>query len=97
MNGILPVQGGILSLGACGFRRFLGFQCGWWNWTAGRFLLNSVYGVLLMDYVHDYVPACDWPLEVGGSRAGAVLAQLFGMRAEFRWLAGWRCCCNSRS
>ncbi len=68
MNGILPVQGGFYRWVRVAFGDFWGFQCGWWNWT-GTFLLNSVYGVLLMDYVHDYVPA----LTGGWKWAGAAL------------------------
>jgi amino acid transporter len=56
MNGILPVQGGFYRWVRAAFGDFWGFQCGWWNWT-GTFLLNSVYGVLLMDYIANYVPA----------------------------------------
>jgi amino acid transporter len=55
MNSILPVQGGFYRWVRAAFGDFWGFQCGWWNWT-GTFLLNSVYGVLLMDYLHDYIP-----------------------------------------
>jgi amino acid transporter len=56
MNSILPVQGGFYRWVRVAFGEFWGFQCGWWNWT-GTFLLNAVYGVLLMDYLHDYFPA----------------------------------------
>ena len=55
MNSILPVQGGFYRWSRAAFGDFWGFQCGWWNWT-GTFLLNSLYGVLLMDYLHDYLP-----------------------------------------
>jgi amino acid transporter len=68
MNCILPVQGGFYRWVRAAFGDFWGFQCGWWNWT-GTFLLNSVYGVLLMDYVHDYVPS----LTGGWKWAGAAL------------------------
>jgi amino acid transporter len=68
MNGILPVQGGFYRWVRAAFGDFWGFQCGWWNWT-GTFLLNSVYGVLLMDYIHDYVPS----LTGGWKWAGAAL------------------------
>jgi amino acid transporter len=68
MNGILPVQGGFYRWVRAAFGDFWGFQCGWWNWS-GTFLLNSAYGVLLMDYVHDYVPA----LTGGWKWAGAAL------------------------
>jgi len=55
MNSIMPVQGGFYRWVRAAFGDFWGFQCGWWNWT-GTFLLNSVYGVLVMDYLHDYFP-----------------------------------------
>jgi amino acid transporter len=55
MNSILPVQGGFYRWSRAAFGDFWGFQCGWWNWT-GTFLLNSLYGVLLMDYLRDYIP-----------------------------------------
>jgi amino acid transporter len=69
MNSILPVQGGFYRWVRAAFGDFWGFQCGWWNWT-GTFLLNSVYGVLLMDYLHDYIPG----LTGGWKWAGAALA-----------------------
>jgi amino acid transporter len=55
LNGILPVQGGFYRWSRAAFGDFWGFQCGWWNW-AGTFLLNSLYGVLLMDYLAHYLP-----------------------------------------
>ncbi len=55
LNSILPVQGGFYRWSRTAFGDFWGFQCGWWNWT-GTFLLNSLYGVLLMDYLSDYFP-----------------------------------------
>src|SRR5579864_4363180 len=55
LNSILPVQGGFYRWSRAAFGDFWGFQCGWWNW-AGTFLLNSLYGVLVMDYLHDYIP-----------------------------------------
>jgi amino acid transporter len=55
MNSFLPVQGGFYRWVRAAYGDFWGFQCGWWNWT-GTFLLNTLYGVLLMDYLHDYVP-----------------------------------------
>lgn len=69
MNSILPVQGGFYRWVRAAFGDFWGFQCGWWNWT-GTFLLNSVYGVMLMDYLHDYIPS----LTGGWKWAGAALA-----------------------
>jgi len=55
LNSILPVQGGFYRWTRTAFGDFWGFQCGWWNWS-GTFLLNSLYGVLLMDYLSDYFP-----------------------------------------
>ncbi len=65
LNGILPVQGGFYRWVRAAFGDFWGFQAGWWNWT-GTFLLNSLYGVLIVDYLANYVPALagvwKWPL-----------------------------------
>jgi amino acid transporter len=69
MNSILPVQGGFYRWVRAAFGDFWGFQCGWWNWT-GTFLLNALYGVLLMDYFADYLP---W-LTGNVKWAGAALA-----------------------
>ncbi|HSC45327.1 MAG TPA: APC family permease [Candidatus Acidoferrum sp.] len=55
LNSILPVQGGFYRWSRAAFGDFWGFQCGWWNW-AGTFLLNSLYGVLVMDYLVHYFP-----------------------------------------
>jgi amino acid transporter len=55
LNSMLPVEGGFYRWSRAAFGDFWGFQCGWWNWT-GTFLLNSLYGVLLMDYLADYLP-----------------------------------------
>src|SRR5688572_18542577 len=55
MNSILPVQGGFYRWVRVAFGDFWGFQAGWWNWT-GTFLLNSMYGVLFVDYLSPYVP-----------------------------------------
>jgi amino acid transporter len=55
LNSILPVQGGFYRWTRHAFGDFWGFQCGWWNW-AGTFLLNSLYGVLVMDYLVLYFP-----------------------------------------
>src|SRR6201984_2251738 len=55
LNSLLPVQGGFYRWSRAAFGDFWGFQCGWWNWT-GTFLLNSLYGVLLMDYLSSYFP-----------------------------------------
>ncbi len=50
LNSMMPVQGGFYRWSRAAFGDFWGFQCGWWNWT-GTFLLNSTYGVLLMNYM----------------------------------------------
>jgi amino acid transporter len=55
MNSILPVQGGFYRWTRAAFGDFWGFLSGWWNWT-GTFLLNSVFGVLLMVYLGEYFP-----------------------------------------
>ena len=55
LNSILPVEGGFYRWTRAAFGDFWGFQCGWWNWS-GTFLLNSLYGVMLMDYLADYFP-----------------------------------------
>jgi amino acid transporter len=64
LNGILPVQGGFYRWVRAAFGDFWGFQAGWWNW-AGTFLLNSLYGVLIVDYLANYIPALagfwKWP------------------------------------
>lgn len=69
LNSILPVQGGFYRWSRAAFGDFWGFQCGWWNWT-GTFLLNSLYGVMLMDYLANYLP---W-LTGNTKWAGACLA-----------------------
>lgn len=56
LNSILPVQGGFYRWSRAAFGDFWGFQCGWWNWV-GTFLLNSLYGVLVMDYLVHYFPS----------------------------------------
>jgi amino acid transporter len=55
LNSILPVQGGFYRWSRAAFGDFWGFQCGWWNW-AGTFLLNSLYGVMVTDYLAIYFP-----------------------------------------
>lgn len=65
LNGVLPVQGGFYRWVRAAFGDFWGFQAGWWNWT-GTFLLNSLYGVLIVDYLANYLPQLGgfwkWPL-----------------------------------
>lgn len=86
LNSILPVQGGFYRWVRYAFGDFWGFQCGWWNWT-GTFLLNSVYGVLLMDYLHAYIP---W-LTGGPKWLGAALVLCFFAYLNIRGIqiAGW--------
>jgi amino acid transporter len=86
LNSILPVEGGFYRWSRAAFGDFWGFQCGWWNWT-GTFLLNSLYGVLLMDYLADYLP---W-LTGNTKWAGAclVLCLLAYLNARGIQVAGW--------
>ncbi len=86
MNSILPVQGGFYRWVRAAFGDFWGFQCGWWNWT-GTFLLNSIYGVLLMDYLANYIPG----LTGFWKWVGACLALCFFsyMNARGIQVAGW--------
>ena len=86
LNSILPVEGGFYRWSRAAFGDFWGFQCGWWNWT-GTFLLNSLYGVLLMDYLADYLP---W-LTGYTKWAGACLALclLAYLNARGIQVAGW--------
>ncbi|MGB0035635.1 MAG: APC family permease [Candidatus Acidiferrales bacterium] len=86
LNGILPVQGGFYRWSRAAFGDFWGFQCGWWNWT-GTFLLNSLYGVLLMDYLGDYIPwLTGYPKWAG---ACLVLCLLAWLNARGIQVAGW--------
>lgn len=55
LNSMLPVEGGFYRWVRAAFGDFWGFQTGWWNWT-GTFLLNSAFGVLLLDYFQPYCP-----------------------------------------
>ena len=86
LNSILPVQGGFYRWSRAAFGDFWGFQCGWWNWT-GTFLLNSLYGVLLMDYLSEYLP---W-LQGNVKWAGAcfALCVLAYLNARGIQVAGW--------
>src|SRR6185369_3530279 len=58
---------------------FWGFQCGWWNWT-GTFLLNSVYGVLLMDYLHNYIPGLTGEWKWAGAMFALCLLSYLNIR-----------------
>ena len=86
LNGILPVQGGFYRWTRAAFGDFWGFQCGWWNWT-GTFLLNSLYGVLVMDYLVHYFPG----LTGNAKWAGACLVLCFLSYLNIRGIqvSGW--------
>src|SRR5215467_8136051 len=86
LNSILPVQGGFYRWTRAAFGDFWGFQCGWWNWV-GTFLLNSLYGVLVMDYLVHYLP---W-LTGNAKWAGACLVLGFLCYINFRGIqvSGW--------
>jgi len=86
LNSILPVQGGFYRWVRAAFGDFWGFQCGWWNWT-GTFLLNSVYGVLFMDYLADYIPGLTGYWKWAG--ASLVLCFFAYLNARGIQVAGW--------
>ena len=86
LNSILPVQGGFYRWSRAAFGDFWGFQCGWWNWT-GTFLLNSLYGVLLMDYLSSYFPGLTGNLKWAG--ACIALCLLAYLNARGIQIAGW--------
>jgi amino acid transporter len=86
LNSILPVQGGFYRWSRAAFGDFWGFQCGWWNWT-GTFLLNSLYGVMLMDYLADYFPWIAGYTKWAG--ACLVLCLLAYLNARGIEVAGW--------
>lgn len=86
LNSILPVQGGFYRWSRAAFGDFWGFQCGWWNWT-GTFLLNSLYGVLLMDYLSAYFPWIAGNVKWVG--ACLTLCMLAYLNARGIQVAGW--------
>jgi amino acid transporter len=86
LNSILPVQGGFYRWSRAAFGDFWGFQCGWWNWT-GTFLLNSLYGVLVMDYLSEYLPWITGNTKWAG--ACLVLCLLAYLNARGIQIAGW--------
>jgi amino acid transporter len=86
LNSILPVQGGFYRWSRAAFGDFWGFQCGWWNW-AGTFLLNSLYGVLLMDYLSEYFPWITGNVKWAG--ACLALCLLAYLNARGIQVAGW--------
>ncbi len=85
LNGVLPVQGGFYRWVRAAFGDFWGFQCGWWNWT-GTFLLNTTYGVLLMDYIANYLPMTRGEKWAG---AAAVLILFAWLNLRGIKVAGW--------
>ena len=86
LNSILPVQGGFYRWTRAAFGDFWGFQCGWWNW-AGTFLLNSLYGVLVMDYLAQYLPGLSANAKWVG--ACAVLAIFACLNIRGIQVSGW--------
>src|SRR5690348_18315631 len=86
LNSILPVQGGFYRWSRAAFGDFLGFQCGWWNWV-GTFLLNSLYGILIMDYLVRYLPYLGANAKWAG--ACAVLAFFVGLNIRGIQVSGW--------
>jgi amino acid transporter len=86
LNSILPVQGGFYRWSRAAFGDFWGFQCGWWNW-AGTFLLNSLYGVLVMDYLVHYFPWLTGNAKWAG--ACAVLGLLSYLNMRGIQVSGW--------
>lgn len=55
MATAMPVEGGFYRWTRAAFGDFLGYQCGFWNWT-GTFLMNAAYAVGLADYVAQLAP-----------------------------------------
>src|SRR4051794_5234807 len=49
MATAMPVEGGFYRWTRAAFGDFLGYQCGFWNWS-GTFLMNAAYAVILADY-----------------------------------------------
>ena len=86
LNSIFPVEGGFYRWSRAAFGDFWGFQCGWWNWT-GTFLLNSLYGVLVMDYLSEYLPWLTGNIKWAG--ACLVLCLLAYLNARGIQIAGW--------
>jgi len=86
LNNLLPVQGGFYRWTRAAFGDFWGFQCGWWNWT-GTFLLNSLYGVLVMDYLVHYFPSLTGNTKWAG--ACVVLCVLSYLNIRGIQVSGW--------
>ncbi|HWR13960.1 MAG TPA: APC family permease [Terriglobales bacterium] len=55
MATAMPVQGGFYRWTRAAFGDFLGYQCGFWNWS-GTFLMNAAYAVILADYCAQLFP-----------------------------------------
>jgi len=55
MATAMPVEGGFYRWTRAAFGDFLGYQCGFWNWS-GTFLMNAAYAVALADYVAQLAP-----------------------------------------
>src|SRR2546427_10405549 len=86
MATAMPVEGGFYRWTRAALDDFWGFQCGWRNWT-GTFLLNSLYGVLVMDYLVHYFPG----LTGNAKWAGACLVLCFLSYLNIRGIqvSGW--------
>src|SRR4051794_11332607 len=56
MATAMPIEGGFYRWTRAAFGDFLGYQCGFWNWS-GTFLMNAAYAVILADYTAQLVPA----------------------------------------
>lgn len=55
MATAMPVEGGFYRWTRAAFGDFLGYQCGFWNWS-GTFLMNAAYAVALADYTAQLLP-----------------------------------------
>lgn len=86
LNSMLPVEGGFYRWVRAAFGDFWGFLAGWWNWT-GTFLLNSLYGVLFVDYISHYVPGLQGVWKWAG--AAAFLWVLAYANVRGIKVAGW--------
>jgi amino acid transporter len=86
LNSILPVEGGFYRWSRAAFGDFWGFQCGWWNWS-GTFLLNSLYGVMVMDYLADYFPWISGNVKWTGACLVLILLSYLNVRGI--QAAGW--------
>jgi amino acid transporter len=55
MATAMPVEGGFYRWTRAAFGDFVGYQCGFWNWS-GTFLMNAAYAVILADTVAQLYP-----------------------------------------